>query len=62
MLLGVKIFDLYITTRNKTPEVMILDCNVFCAGSNLRRNREWDCPLIVFVNCDWIFENTEQYR
>ena len=41
---------------------MILDCNVLRMRSNLRSNRECDCPLINFMKCDWIFKNTAQHR
>ena len=54
--------DLYITISYETPEAMILDRNVLRARSNLRRDRECYRPLIVFINCDWIFENTAQHR
>ena len=52
MFLGVNMFDLYITIHGETPEVMILDCNVLYTRSHLQRNRECNCPLIVFVNRD----------
>ena len=55
-------FDLYVTIRDKTTEVMILDRDVLRARSYLQRNRECDCPLIVFVECDWILEKTVQYH
>ena len=42
-------------------EGMILDCVVIHTGLYLRKNRDRDCPLIVFVTCDWIFKNTAQY-
>ena len=61
MSLGVNIFDFYITICDKTPEVMILDSNVLLTKSYFWRNRDCNKPLIVFVNCDLVFEKTEQY-
>ena len=54
--------DLYITIYDKTPEVMILDYNVLRTKSHLLRNREFDHSLIIFVDCNFIFENTAQLR
>ena len=53
--------DLYVTTSDKTTEVMILDPDVLGTRSHLRRNRKYNCSLIIFVNCDWLFENTAQH-
>ena len=55
-------FDLYVTISDKTPEVMIIDCDILRVRSHLRRNWECDCPLVVFVKCYRIFENTAQHR
>ena len=55
-------FDFYVTIRKETPEVMILDHDVLRTRSYLWRNLECDRPLILFVNCDWIFGNTAQYH
>ena len=38
--LGVNMFDLYVTICKETPEVMILDRNVFRMRSKLQRNCE----------------------
>ena len=54
MFLDVNMFYIYVTMCDKNPEVMILDINVLCARSNLRWNREYNLPLIVFIKCDWI--------
>ena len=62
MFLVVNMFDLYITICNKTLEVIILDCDVLRTRSYSWRNHECDRPLIVFVNCDYIFFYTTQYR
>ena len=61
MLLGFRMFDLYVAISNKIPEVMLLYLDVLCVRSHLRRNRECNCPLIFFLNCDWIFEKTAQH-
>ena len=53
--------DIYVEIFGETPEVMILDRNVIRARLHLRRNCECDCPLIVFINCDYIFKNTTKY-
>ena len=56
MFLGVNVLNFYVTICDKTPEVVILDCYLLGARSNLRINLEYDSPLIIFVNCDWIFK------
>ena len=50
MFLGFNMFDLYITLHKKTTEVMIPDRNVLRTRLNFLRNRDYNCPLIVFVN------------
>ena len=55
-------FDLYFAILNKTLEVMILDCNVLRERLHLRIKHEFDQPLIIFVNCDWIFEMIAKYH
>ena len=55
-------FDIYVTVGYKTPEVTILYGDVLLVKLYLQRNLECGCPLIVLVNCDWIFEKTSQYR
>ena len=55
-------FDHYVTFCEKTLEVTIFDSHVFGTRLHLKRNRECDCPLIVFVECDWILEKTVQYH
>ena len=53
--------DLYVTISNKTMEVLILEPDVLGTRSHWQRNRECNCPLIIFVKCDWIFEKTAQH-
>ena len=53
--------DLYFTIHNKHQELMILDYDVLRTSSRLHSNRKCDCPLIIFVNCDCLFENTSQH-
>ena len=53
--------DLYVTIHEKTPEVMILDCNVLRTRLHLLSNHKCDRPLIIFVDCDWFFEKTVQH-
>ena len=62
MFLGVNMFDLCVTIWETNPEVMILDHDVLHKRSHFQRHCECDCILVVFVNCDWIFEKTSQYR
>ena len=52
--------DLYFTIHDETLEVMILDCNVLLKRSHLRSKQKYDCPFIIFVDCDCIFEKTAQ--
>ena len=54
-------FDLYIKIHNKNLEVMILYRDVLRTRSHFQRNREFNHPLIVFINCEYIFENKAQY-
>ena len=54
--------DLYITIRDKNPEVMILDRNLIRTRLHFWINRERNHPLIIYVNCDWIFKKTAQHR
>ena len=58
MFLGVNMFYLYVTIHSKTMEKAILDRNVLCARSHLRRNRECNSPLIVFVSYERLFKKT----
>ena len=50
MFLDFNMFDIYITLHKKTMEVMIPDRNVLRTRLNFLRNRDYNCPLIVFVN------------
>ena len=50
LFISANMFDLYIIIHNKTSELMILDRDVIHARSYLRKNREFDCPLIVLIN------------
>ena len=52
----------YVSIRDKTPEVTVLDCGVLRTRSYLQGNHECDYSLIIFVNRYWIFEKTAQYR
>ena len=54
--------DPYITICKKTTEVMILDCNMLCTRSYLWSRCECNLPFIIFVNCDFTFENTAQHH
>ena len=62
MFLCVNMFDLYVPIFSKTSEIMILDRNVLRTRSHFLISCECDCPLIFFVNCDWGFKKTTQYR
>ena len=55
-------FDLFFTIHDETMYVMIPDRYVLRVRLYLRIKREFGRPLTVFVNCDWIFENTAQHR
>ena len=52
--------DLYINFCDKTPEVMVLDCDVLGMRLNLWSNCECNHQLIVFVYHNWFLENTAQ--
>ena len=65
MFFGVKILYFYVTIRNETLKVMVLDSDVICTRSHLWGNRECDCSLIVLVNRYWnywIYEKTTQHH
>ena len=56
MFLGVKMFDLNLTICDKTMKVMIFDCNILGMRSHICSNHDYNCPLIVFVICDWFLK------
>ena len=50
--MAVNMLDFYVTIREETPEVVILDCEVLSVRLHLRCNCGCNLPLILFVNCD----------